>query len=75
MQDVGGRGELGEEPVAGFLPQTPSSRRIVGGSDGRLTGVGMSLFYWGRNPLFLFLETGRVSARADGRGDGLSGGS
>ena len=36
----------------------------MGGSDGRLTGFGMSLFYWGRNPLFLFLETGRVPARA-----------
>ena len=29
MRSVGCRGELGEEPVTGFLPQTPSSRRIA----------------------------------------------
>ena len=43
MRGAGRRGRLGKEPANGFLPQTPSSRRIAGGSGARFVGIDMGL--------------------------------
>ena len=51
-----GRGTL-RVPLPDFsLPEDRGSSFV------RFAGIEMGLFCWGRNPSFLFLETGRVPA-------------
>ena len=45
-------------------PPDPLFPEDRGSSFARFSGIGISLFLWGRNPLNLVLQTGRVSARA-----------